>query len=99
MILFLFLNNLKQPLPNPSKTYFHKMPYFAFFKIFVINIQNMHINNSVISREIRTLAALYPPPHTKKCFNIGLRSRVSLLISGGGMLMPTAFAPLSIVSV
>ena len=36
-----------------------------------------------------------PPPQTKKCFMV-LRSQWSL---GGCMLMPTAFAPLSIVSV
>ena len=51
----------------------------------------------VISREIIPLAAIYPPPslpHTKKCF-IGLLS----VVAGGGMLIPTEFAPLSIVSV
>ena len=41
---------------------------------------------SVISWEIRPLAALYRP-HKKKCF-IGMRSRSSLsVITGGGMLM------------
>ena len=35
-----------------------------------------------------------PPPIQKKCF-IGLLS----VVTGGSMLMPTAFAPLSIVSV
>ena len=53
-----------------------------------------------IFREIRPLAALYPTPlHKNKCF-IELQSRASLSeIAGGGMLMPTAFAALSIVSV
>ena len=62
----------------------------------------MHLK-TVMSLEIRPLAALSPPPTQKMCF-IGLRSRASLLISasvfaGGGMLMPTAFALISIVSV
>ena len=42
----------------------------------------------VMSREIKPLAALYPPPPYKKS-----------LVAEGGMLMPTAFAPLYIVSV
>ena len=43
-----------------------------------------------MSLEIRPLAALYPtPPHTKMCF---------IVIAGGGMLMPTTFAPLSVLS-
>jgi len=56
----------------------------------------------VISCEIRPLAVLYPPPpHIKTSF-IGLRYRASLLISAlsgrrGGMLIPTAFTPPSIV--
>ena len=62
---------------------------------------------AVISREIiiRPLTALYtappPPPTSKKCF-IGLRSPASLslsVVTGSDMLMPMAFAPLSIVSV
>ena len=52
---------------------------------------------SVISREIKPLAALYPPPY-KKCY-IRLRSRTPLSeVARGGMLMPTAFALLSIAS-
>ena len=55
--------------------------------------------NRVISREIRPLEALYPLPPYKKCF-IGLRSRSPLSeVAWAGLLMPTAFAPLSIVSV
>ena len=40
----------------------------------------------VISREIRPLAALYPPPYKK----------VLSVVAGGGIVKPTAFAPLSI---
>ena len=49
----------------------------------------------VMSLEIRPLAALQhpPPPIQKMCF-IGLS-----VVAGGGLLMPTAFAPLSIASV
>ena len=48
----------------------------------------------VISREIKPLAALYPP-HTKKVI---YRATISV-VAGGGMLMPTAFAPISNASV
>ena len=54
------------------------------------------VQNWVISLEIRPFAALYaPPPIHKKCF-IGLRSRASIsVVAEGGILMPTAFALLS----
>ena len=57
-----------------------------------------------MSLEIRPLAALYPPPHTKKyalqgcALEFSSRSQLSV-VARGGMIMPTAFAPLSIVSV
>ena len=41
----------------------------------------------VISREIRPLAALY---HLKVLYR-------AAVVAGGGMIMPTSFAPLSIV--
>ena len=40
-----------------------------------------------MSLEIRPIAALYPPPIPNK------------VVAGGGIFMPKAFAPLSIVSV
>ena len=54
-----------------------------------------------MSLEIRNLAALYPPPHTKNLF---YRSAIFTLRSqwlqwAECLLMPTAFAALSIVSV
>ena len=58
-------------------------------------------NYSVISREMQPLAALYPHVHKKIRF-LKLRASLSIplsVIAGGGMLMPTAFAPISIVSV
>ena len=48
----------------------------------------------VLSLEIRPLTGLYPPTTQKMCFTGPLS-----VIVGGGMLMPTAFAPLYIVSV
>ena len=48
---------------------------------------------SVISGEITPLAALYPPPLPYK------KMLYSTVVAGGDMLMPAAFAPLSIVSV
>ena len=54
-----------------------------------------------MSLEIRPLNSGIPPPPPiqKMCF-ITLRSRASLPVAaGGGLLMPTSFAPVSIVSV
>ena len=49
----------------------------------------------VISREIRPLAVLYPLTLIKNALN-----RAAILsIAGGGMLMPTSFAPFSIALV
>ena len=53
-----------------------------FYQIWIIYMK-------LISREIRPLAALYPPPPYK----------VLSVVAGGVMFMPTAFAPLYIVSV
>ena len=67
---------------------------------------SIQVSCMVISREIRPLAALdsSPPPAIQKSAlkgcNIKLRSRFLLsVVAGGGMLMPTAFEPFSIVSV
>ena len=53
----------------------------------------------VVFREFRPLAELYPPPHTKKVLYRAAISSFALYDHRGGMLMPTAFAPLSIASV
>ena len=53
-----------------------------------------NVENFVISREIRRLAALYPPPPYKKVL---YRAPLSV-IARGCMLKPTAFTPLFIVS-
>ena len=49
----------------------------------------------VISREIRTLATLYPLPPLKNALDNAAIS----VVAGGGMLMPMSFAPLSIATV
>ena len=52
----------------------------------------------VISIKLDPWQRYTPPlPYKKKCFK-GLRSPLSVVV-GGGMLMPTAFAPIYIVSV
>ena len=53
------------------------------------NTIEMYLGISVISREIRPLAALYPPPHTKTALKT-LYKNLSV-VAGGGMLIPTAF--------
>ena len=50
-------------------------------------------NCTVISREIRPLASIYPPLHLKK------RALYILLVAGVSMLILTSFAPLYIVLV
>ena len=55
---------------------------------------------AVMSLEIRPLAALYPPNPQRppKYKNVLYRAAISVVV-GGVMLIPTAFAPFSIVSV
>ena len=60
------------------------------FNTYEILLFKNYIKKVVISLEITPLAVLYPPPPHKTICSV---------ISRGGIIMPTAFAPLSIVSV